>query len=134
MTAYDKLCERFRRISTLQDARGILNWDMLTMMPKGAAESRGEQLATLEALAHEAMTDPRVGDWLAAAEASRDAYRAALDAAGMGAITTEIRPAGEFFYAEDYHQQYLSKNPNGYCGLGGTGVACPVGLGVTTED
>jgi len=70
MTAYDKLCERFRRISTLQDARGILNWDMLTMMPKGAAESRGEQLATLEALAHEAMTDPRVGDWLAAAEAS----------------------------------------------------------------
>jgi len=51
MTAYDKLCERFRRISTLQDARGILNWDMLTMMPKGAAESRGEQLATLEALA-----------------------------------------------------------------------------------
>ena len=65
---------------------------------------------------------------LAAARASRDAYQARLTAAGYGPITTEIAPAGEFFYAEDYHQQYLAKNPNGYCGLGGTGVACPVGL------
>jgi peptide-methionine (S)-S-oxide reductase len=62
------------------------------------------------------------------AEASRDAYRKALAAAGHGAITTEIREAPEFYYAEDYHQQYLGKNPSGYCGLGGTGVACPVGL------
>jgi peptide-methionine (S)-S-oxide reductase len=59
------------------------------------------------------------------AEASREAYQRALDAAGRGAITTEIREAPEFYYAEDYHQQYLGKNPNGYCGLGGTGVACP---------
>ena len=66
----------------------------------------------------------------AAAEASRDAYQTALSAAGRGEISTEIRPAGPFYYAEDYHQQYLAKNPNGYCGLGGTGVACPVGLGV----
>jgi peptide-methionine (S)-S-oxide reductase len=65
-----------------------------------------------------------------AAEASRDAYQAALSAAGKGEITTEIRAAGPFYYAEDYHQQYLAKNPNGYCGIGGTGVACPVGLGV----
>jgi peptide-methionine (S)-S-oxide reductase len=64
------------------------------------------------------------------AEASRDAYQKALDAAGRGAITTEIREAPEFYYAEDYHQQYLGKNPSGYCGLGGTGVACPVGVGV----
>jgi peptide-methionine (S)-S-oxide reductase len=63
-----------------------------------------------------------------AAEASRDAYTKALAAAGHAAITTEIAPAGEFYYAEDYHQQYLAKNPGGYCGLGGTGVACPVGL------
>jgi peptide-methionine (S)-S-oxide reductase len=63
-----------------------------------------------------------------AAEASRDAYRQALAADGHGAITTEIAPAPEFYYAEEYHQQYLSKNPQGYCGLGGTGVACPVGL------
>ena len=64
---------------------------------------------------------------LAAARASRDAYQARLTAAGYGPITTEIASAGEFFYAEDYHQQYLAKNPNGYCGLGGTGVAAPSG-------
>ena len=65
---------------------------------------------------------------LVAARASRDAYQARLTAAGFGAVTTEIAPASEFFYAEDYHQQYLAKNPNGYCGIGGTGVACPVGV------
>jgi peptide-methionine (S)-S-oxide reductase len=67
------------------------------------------------------------------AEASRAAYQKALDAAGYGGITTEIREAPEFYYAEDYHQQYLAKNPNGYCGLGGTGVSCPVGLAVPHE-
>jgi peptide-methionine (S)-S-oxide reductase len=66
----------------------------------------------------------------AAATASRDAYQQRLSAAGYGEITTEIAEAGPFFYAEDYHQQYLAKNPNGYCGLGGTGVSCPVGLNV----
>jgi len=60
--------------------------------------------------------------------AARDAYQQALKAAGYGAITTEILDAPEFYYAEDYHQQYLAKNPNGYCGLGGTNVACPVGV------
>ena len=64
----------------------------------------------------------------AAAEASRDAYEAELERAGHGRITTEIAPAGPFYYAEPYHQQYLAKNPGGYCGLGGTGVACPAGL------
>jgi peptide-methionine (S)-S-oxide reductase len=64
----------------------------------------------------------------AAAEASRDQYQARLRDAGYGAITTEIRPAPALYYAEDYHQQYLAKNPAGYCGIGGTGVACPVGL------
>jgi peptide-methionine (S)-S-oxide reductase len=63
-----------------------------------------------------------------AAVASREAYQKALATAGHGTITTEIREAPEYFYAEDYHQQYLGKNPSGYCGLGGTGVACPVGL------
>ena len=66
-------------------------------------------------------------------EASRDAYAAALAAAHRGPITTELGPAPEFYYAEDYHQQYLSKVPNGYCGLGGTGVSCPVGLGVAQQ-
>lgn len=66
-----------------------------------------------------------------AAESSRETYGAALAAASLGPITTEIRLAGPFYYAEDYHQQYLAKNPGGYCGLGGTGVRCPTGL-VTT--
>jgi len=65
---------------------------------------------------------------LRAAEASRDAYQRALDAAGQGRITTEIALAPELYYAEEYHQQYLAKDPGGYCGLGGTGVSCPVGL------
>jgi peptide-methionine (S)-S-oxide reductase len=64
------------------------------------------------------------------AEQSRAAYQEQLTAAGYGAITTEIIPAPEFYYAEDYHQQYLAKNPGGYCGLGGTGVSCPIGLEV----
>ena len=65
---------------------------------------------------------------LAAAEASRRMFQGELAKAGYGEVSTEIAPAGAFYYAEPYHQQYLAKNPNGYCGLGGTGVACPVGL------
>lgn len=67
------------------------------------------------------------------AEAARDSlarYQEELEKAGLGRITTEIAPAGPFYYAEDYHQQYLAKNPQGYCGIGGTGVVCPIGLGV----
>ena len=67
----------------------------------------------------------------AAATASRDAFQGALSARGLGAITTEIVPAAPFFYAEAYHQQYLAKNPDGYCGIGGTGVTCPIGVGVS---
>lgn len=66
----------------------------------------------------------------AAARGSKTAYQQALTAAGRGAITTEILPAPVFYFAEDYHQQYLAKNPDGYCGIGGTGVTCPIGLGV----
>ena len=67
---------------------------------------------------------------MAAALASKAAYQAALGARGYGAITTEIKPAGAFYFAEGYHQQYLAKNPGGYCGIGGTGVDCPAGLSV----
>jgi len=72
------------------------------------------------------------GEQRAAALRSRDAYQSVLRAARFGPITTELLEAPEFFYAEDYHQQYLAKNPSGYCGHGGTGVACPVGL-ITTH-
>jgi peptide-methionine (S)-S-oxide reductase len=67
-----------------------------------------------------------------ALEASRRAYQGVLSAAGLGDIATEIAEAGPFYYAESYHQQYLAKVPNGYCGLGGTGVACPIGLGASS--
>ena len=63
------------------------------------------------------------------AEVTRDRYQDQLSSSGYGPITTEIAEAGEFYYAEEYHQQYLAKNPNGYCGIGGTGVSCPTGLG-----
>jgi peptide-methionine (S)-S-oxide reductase len=65
-----------------------------------------------------------------AAEASKESYARELGKNGYGAITTEVREAPAFYYAEDYHQQYLAKNPNGYCGIGGTGVSCPIGTGV----
>jgi len=67
----------------------------------------------------------------AEAEASRDAYQAALSKAGRGEITTEITPLGDYYFAEVYHQGYLAKNPAGYCGIGGTGVVCPIGIGLT---
>ena len=67
----------------------------------------------------------------AAAEASKTAYQVELSKQGYGKITSEIDPAGPFYFAEDYHQQYLAKNPHGYCGIGGTGVSCPIGVGVS---
>ncbi len=68
---------------------------------------------------------------LAAAQASKTAFQAELSKQGYGAITSEVAPAAPFYFAEDYHQQYLAKNPHGYCGIGGTGVTCPIGVGVT---
>lgn len=65
-----------------------------------------------------------------AALRTKAAYEQALKGLGYGPVTTEIKPVGEFYFAEDYHQQYLAKNPGGYCGIGGTGVSCPIGVGV----
>jgi peptide-methionine (S)-S-oxide reductase len=73
------------------------------------------------------------GDQAELAERSREAYQERLTAAGFGSITTEIRSLEHFYYAEDYHQQYLAKNPDGYCGIGGTGVTCPAGLGSSVK-
>lgn len=89
---------------------------------------QGNDIGTQYRSAIYTMSDAQLG----AAKASRDRYQAALSAGGHGEIQSEIAEAGPFYYAEDYHQQYLAKNPGGYCGLGGTGVACPVGTGVAT--
>jgi peptide-methionine (S)-S-oxide reductase len=70
----------------------------------------------------------------AAAEASKAMYEKAIDAKGYGRITTEVVDAPEFYFAEDYHQQYLAKNPMGYCGLGGIGVSCPIGVGAVAAE
>jgi peptide-methionine (S)-S-oxide reductase len=88
------------------------------------AMRQGNDVGTQYRSAIYATTDEQ----LEAAEASREMFQAELAKAGYGEISTEIASAGPFYYAEPYHQQYLAKNPNGYCGLGGTGVACPVGL------
>ncbi len=95
-----------------------------TIRPRGCdrATTTGRQYRSIILTANE--------DQRATAEATRDAYQARLTAAGYKAITTEIVPAGPFYYAEDYHQQYLDKNPNGYCPDHGTGVSCPIGVGV----
>ena len=82
-----------------------------------------------QALVEYLQLDP---DWLAAAaQASQAQFQLELEKAGFGAITTEIAAAPPFYYAEAYHQQYLAKNPAGYCGIGGTGVVCPIGVGVS---
>ena len=73
------------------------------------------------------------GGQLAAAKSSAEQYQKALSANGRGQISTEIAMAGEFYFAEDYHQQYLAKNPEGYCGIGGTGIVCPIGTGVAGQ-
>ncbi len=70
----------------------------------------------------------------AAAERTKAAYERALRPRGYGPVTTEIKPAGAFYFAEDYHQQYLAKNPGGYCGIGGTGVSCPIGIGLQAAE
>src|SRR3954454_401490 len=88
------------------------------------AMRQGNDVGTQYRSAIYAATDEQ----LEAAEASREMFQAELAKAGYGEISTESAPAGPFYYAEPYHQQYLAKNPNGYCGLGGTGVACPVGV------
>jgi peptide-methionine (S)-S-oxide reductase len=85
---------------------------------------QGNDVGTQYRFAVYATTDAQ----LAAALASKDLFQERLSAAGYGSITTEIAMAGDFFYAEPYHQQYLGKNPNGYCGIGGTGVTCPIGI------
>ena len=108
------------------------------MRPMGVTSGRGSNGARLVvAFAALAIAALGVGAYVLAHSQSdqrktlRDRFQASLTASGYGAITTEIAAAGPFYYAEAYHQQYLDKHPNGYCGLGGTGVSCPIGLPTT---
>ena len=105
--------------------------DGIALVGAGAAEAaRPDVRAVGGELEQEGVLAALGREQRRAAEASRDAYARALRARGFGPITTEIREAPPFYYAEEYHQQYLAKNPDGYCGLGGTGVSCPIGTGV----
>ena len=116
--AAGELATELRQGASLADATTTLSADLPPAV-RGLLEAgvrSGNPAAVVEGYARSRQT--------AQAVASRDAYQAALARSGIGSITTEIAEAGPFYYAEEYHQQYLAKNPNGYCGLGGTGVTC----------
>ena len=102
--------------------------DLLRVFWEGHDPTQGMQQGNDVGTQYRSAIYAHGGEQRRKAEASREAYQKALAGAGHGPITTEIREAPEYFYAEDYHQQYLAKNPNGYCGLGGTGVTCPSGV------
>jgi peptide-methionine (S)-S-oxide reductase len=102
--------------------------DMLRIFWEGHDPTQGMRQGNDVGTQYRSLVHVHSPEQRAAAEATRDMYQRELSAQGYGAITTEIAEATPFYYAEDYHQQYLAKNPNGYCGLGGTGVSCPVGV------
>jgi peptide-methionine (S)-S-oxide reductase len=110
------------------DPRKVRYEDLLKVFWEGHDPTQGMRQGNDVGTQYRSVLYYKDEDQRRAAEASRDAYQGALAAAGFGAITSEIAPAPEFYYAEEYHQQYLAKNPGGYCGHGGTGVSCPVGV------
>ena len=107
--------------------------DLLKVFWEGHDPTQGMRQGTDRGSQYRSVIHVTSPDQLREAEASRARYQAALAAQGRGMITTEINGAGPFYLAEDYHQQYLAKNPDGYCGLDGTGVVCPIGLGATAS-
>ena len=116
-------------VQVVFDPRKISYGDLLRVFWEGHDPTQGMRQGNDVGTQYRSTVYTFSGDQQKTAEESRDRYQGELRRAGFGTITTEIEPTGDFYYAEDYHQQYLSKNPNGYCGHGGTGVACPVGLG-----
>jgi peptide-methionine (S)-S-oxide reductase len=103
---------------------------LLKVFWEGHDPTQGMRQGNDRGTAYRSYVQHSVADRMPEIRASRDAYQAALTAAARGSITTELAVGDAFYYAEDYHQQYLAKNPAGYCGLGGTGVVCPIGSGV----
>jgi peptide-methionine (S)-S-oxide reductase len=112
------------------DPRAVTYHDLLKVFWEGHDPTQGMRQGGDIGTQYRSGIYPQNDAQEAAAKASKDVYQQALSAMGYGKVTTEIAPAGEFYFAEDYHQQYLAKNPDGYCGIGGTGVDCPIGVGV----
>jgi len=129
---YEEVCSgrtgHAEAVRVVYDPKRVSYADLLTVFWEAHDPTQGMRQGNDAGTQYRSMIFVRSDDERLAAEASRDAYQQALTRAGHGTITTEIVPAGEFYFAEAYHQQYLEKNPGGYCGVGGTGVACPVGL------
>ncbi|HXA37361.1 MAG TPA: peptide-methionine (S)-S-oxide reductase MsrA [Phenylobacterium sp.] len=131
---YEEVCSgrtgHTEAVLVVYDPKVVTYADLLKVFWEGHDPTQGMRQGNDIGTQYRSGIYPQNDAQSAAAEASKLAYQDALGAKGFGRITTEIRPGGEFYFAEDYHQQYLAKNPNGYCGVGGTGVVCPIGLGV----
>jgi peptide-methionine (S)-S-oxide reductase len=129
---YEEVCSgrtgHSEAVRVVYDPRRVSYRDLLKAFWEEHDPTQGMRQGNDVGTQYRSMIFVRTDEERRTAEESRDAYQAALARSRYGAITTEIVPAGEFYFAEDYHQQYLAKNPWGYCGLGGTGVACPTGV------
>jgi peptide-methionine (S)-S-oxide reductase len=129
---YEEVCSgrtgHTEAVLVVYDPRVVTYQDLLRVFWEGHDPTQGMRQGNDIGTQYRSGIYPQNDAQAAAAEASREAYQQALSAKGYGKVTTEIEPAGEFYFAEDYHQQYLAKNPMGYCGLGGTGVSCPIGI------
>jgi len=130
--SYEEVCSGFTNhaevVLVVFDPRIVTYEELLKVFWEGHDPTQGMRQGNDRGSQYRSAIYTCGAEQATAAAASREAFQAALKAKGFGRITTEIKPAAEFYYAEEYHQQYLGKDPNGYCGLGGTGVACPLGL------
>ena len=129
---YEEVCSgrtgHSEAVRVVYDPARVAYRDLLKVFWEAHDPTQGMRQGNDVGTQYRSMIFVRTDEERRAAEESRDAYQAALARSRFGPITTEIAPAGAFYFAEDYHQQYLAKNPWGYCGLGGTGVACPAGV------
>jgi peptide-methionine (S)-S-oxide reductase len=129
---YEEVCSggtgHSEAVRVVYDPKRISYRDLLKAFWEAHDPTQGMRQGNDVGTQYRSMIFVRTDEERQAAEESRDAYQQALQRSRFGPITTEIVPAGEYYFAEDYHQQYLAKNPWGYCGIGGTGVSCPVGV------
>ena len=129
---YEEVCSggtgHSEAVRVVYDPKRISYRDLLKVFWEAHDPTQGMRQGNDVGTQYRSMIFVRTDEERQAAEESRDAYQQALQRSRFGLITTEIVPAGEYYFAEDYHQQYLAKNPWGYCGIGGTGVSCPVGV------